>query len=62
MPEANPSWRIHKHGLAEGFPEARHNGVCMPVMPASRRWRQEDQDFKVILSYIVTYSKSFWAV
>lgn len=27
---------------------------CTPVIPALRSWRQEDQSFKVVLSYTVS--------
>lgn len=32
----------------------------MPIIPAHRRWRQEDQMFKVSLSYVVI-SRAAWA-
>lgn len=32
----------------------------MPVIPVLQRWRQEDQEHKVILSYIVSLSIA-WA-
>lgn len=33
---------------------------CLPVIPTLAKWRQEDPEFKVILSYIVSL-RSSWA-
>jgi hypothetical protein len=32
--------------------KARYNNACMPVIPALRRLRQEDHEFKTSLGYI----------
>jgi hypothetical protein len=39
--------------VAEGGGVGRGRGLCLPVIPAVRRLRQEDHKLKVSLSYIM---------
>jgi predicted transposase YdaD len=59
-----------KEGRKEGKKEGRKEGErkkkspvwwCIPIILALERWKQEDQEFKVIMTYIAR-SRLVWRI
>ena len=52
------AWNAHSPGFNVEY-HINEAWQDMPIIPALRKWRQEDEEFNVIFNYIVTL-KSAW--